>query len=398
MSSSPVSDRRRYLRTVGLAVAMGAALVAITSNQLPGTSDIRTLHEAVVWWTQGEDLYAYPADPLPPFAALLLLPLTVIPAELASWLVAIANLVLIAGCVWYLVEPVARRRGWSPQFAAALAIPAAVAISPLRDILGTGQLTMLAAALVICDLVGIRRGARWTGVGIGLATALTLAPALFIAYLAVTRQWRAAITATATALSTIVACALVAPDTSWAYWSGALWERARPADGAINQSVAGVLERLYNEQPVPGLLWFTFALLVLAVGLSRAYTAHQEGDELTAFTIVGLTAPLVAPYAGLHHLVWIAPAVLLLVDLALSRRSPWLGLAAAGVYAVALLAPVWTFAHPTGHHWDDGVLGMLGENSFALIALLLVTALPWRSEAYPAYQPEYVRRVAVYLR
>ena len=40
----------------------------------------------------------------------------------------------------------------------------------------------------------------WAGVGIGLATSVKLTPALFILYLLVTRQWRAAMTAIGTTI------------------------------------------------------------------------------------------------------------------------------------------------------------------------------------------------------
>ena len=56
-----------------------------------------------------------------------------------------------------------------------------------------------------------------------------------------------------------------------------------------NQSLAGLLARLHDTAHAPGLLWITFTLVLLAIGLSRARVSHTEGDELTAFTLVGLT-------------------------------------------------------------------------------------------------------------
>ena len=77
-----------------------------------------------------------------------------------------------------------------------------------------------ARALIMADLVGLRWRSRrgthgrdtdgpflrlfysgsWAGVGIGLATAVKLTPALFIAYLLITRQWRVAATAVGTTI------------------------------------------------------------------------------------------------------------------------------------------------------------------------------------------------------
>ena len=88
-----------------------------------------------------------------------------------------------------------------------------------------------------------------------------------------------------------------------------LWqtERVGAADMTPNQSLAGVLARLYDSIETPALLWLSFAMLVLALGLSRASSAHADGDELTAFTLVGLTTNVISPISWSHHLVWVRP-------------------------------------------------------------------------------------------
>ena len=58
----------------------------------------------------------------------------------------------------------------------------------------------------------------WAGAGIGLATSIKLTPALFIFYLLVTRQWRAAMTALATAFGVTVATFAVAGRESVTYF------------------------------------------------------------------------------------------------------------------------------------------------------------------------------------
>ena len=96
----------------------------------------------------------------------------------------------------------------------------------------------------------LRQRARWAGVGIGLATAIKLTPALFIVYLLVTRQWRAALTALGTALGvTIGDVRWSAERESAAYFGEVLWQtdRVGAADMTPNQSLAGVLARLYDS-------------------------------------------------------------------------------------------------------------------------------------------------------
>ena len=168
----------------------------------------------------------------------------------------------------------------------ALAVPAFAAIEPVRESLGYGQVNLLLFALVMADLVALRKGWRWAGVGIGLATAIKLTPALFIVYFLVSKQWRPALTAAGTALAVTVGTHLVVPEESATYWGSVIWhtERVGAADMTPNQSLAGLVARLQDTAHAPGLLWISFMLVMLAIGMSRARTSHTEADELTAFT------------------------------------------------------------------------------------------------------------------
>ena len=164
------------------------------------------------------------------------------------------------------------------------------------------------------------------------------------------------------------------------YFTDVLWQTGRvgEAHATPNQALSGMLARLYDAADAPGLLWFTFSLVVLVVGLSRAANAHREGDEVAAFTIVGLTANAVSPISWTHHLVFLIPAVVVLADLALSRRSWRHAVAAVALFALLISRNVWSYEHVGVSHYSDGLIGVLMENSLALAILVLVTALPWR--------------------
>ena len=270
------------------------------------------------------------------------------------------------------------------------------------------------------------------GVGIGLATAVKLTPALFIVYLMITRQWRAAATAVGTVIAVTLGSFAVVGTESRAYFGGVLWqtERVGAADMTPNQSLAGLLARLYDSIETPGLLWLAFSVLMLAVGLSRAVNARADGDELTAFTLVGLTANVISPISWTHHLVWVIPAIIVLADAAVRRRDasrglaqragqgtyggppgvtglrppiwyPTLtglrhGVAAIGLYLLFLVSPIWPYEHqlPEVSHYQDGLFGALMENSLALALIVLVAALPWRPGAEPAFYGDRMGRQA----
>jgi alpha-1,2-mannosyltransferase len=409
---------------------VGAAVALATFAHRYGLADLALDRAAVRSWLAGDGLYAYRwpdsqlGAALPPVAALFLVPSAFLPLGTAGWLLGLAGVAALVLALIALVGPVARRYGrrrWPVVFAA---MALALTVEPVRATLGLGDLDLLLFGLITADLVALRRGAwarsraawwpgrsaatpprglrhawatgAWAGVGIGLATVLAVGPALFIAYLAVTRQRRAALTALSTAVTLASAALLLAPRETAAWFGEVLWrlDRTGGVDRPGNQSLAGVLARLYDSSTTPLLLWLSFALLLVAVGMIRAKSAHADGDEITAFTLVGLTGAIVGPISDTHELIWVLPAVLILVDAAARERAasrrPRLGrndrllgaryaAAAALTYLSFVVAPVWTYGQA------GGLAGMIGGNAYALGLILLISALPWRPGVAPAF-------------
>jgi hypothetical protein len=457
---------------VRIGIVAGLAVLAVQAVRAFGRPydffDMRIYHGAMVWWAGGGELYEYVAPGItlgftyPPFSALVMLPMIKFSAEMAGWVNLIVSLAALAAVLVALLVPIADRHGWPRWFVVALAVPLAGAIEPSRETFGYGQVNLLLFALVIADLVALRwqggrsartagrgrvataasgvlrrfwRSGAWAGAGIGLASAVKVTPALFIIYLMVTRQWRAAMTALGTAAGVTAFTFVVAGRESATYFTSVLWqtERVGTADATPNQSLAGVLARMYDSADAPTLLWLTFSLVVAVVGLSRAASAHAEGDELTAFTLVGLTANVVSPISWSHHLVFVIPAIIVLADLALRRRRASRGLAARGagasvaaaqglalglrtpiwfpaltglrhalaataLYLLFLISPIWYYEHqlPATSHYAHGLWGVLMENVFALTLIVLVVLLPWRPGAEPAFYPEPGLRAAAH--
>jgi len=338
--------------------------------------DMVIYHDAIRWWVNGGDLYAYAAPvrgelgfTYPPIAALLLMPVTVVRAATAGWVITAAGVAALAAVLAVLTTALADRHGWSRRSVVAVALPLALATEPVRQTLGLGQVNLLLFALVTLDLIVLgRAGSRWTGVGVGIAAAVKLTPGLFIGYLLVTRQWRAAGTATATAALLTGAGLLLFPAESAQYFGDLLWQTGRvgPADAVANQSLAGLLARGGGSG-----WWAAVAVAALLVGLYRARLAHAAGDEVTALTLTGLTANLVSPMSWTHHLVFLPVAVLVLADRALRERDPLPGIAAAAVYLLCVVSPIWLV--PPG---STGAGAALARNSFVVTMVALVALLP----------------------
>jgi alpha-1,2-mannosyltransferase len=423
MPAMRTAARPATTRFVVVWLAWVGILAAITTiAQRYGFSSLAVDRAAIGHALAGDGLYAYRAPlshlgtALPPPALFLVSPSVFLPLPVAGWLTALAGVAALGLAMVALVGPVARRYGRRPWSVVLAAAALALTVEPVRASLGLGTLDLLVFGLVTADIVALRRGAwarsratwwpgrpasaaargrrptdllqrgwstgAWAGLGVGLATALAVTPAFFIAYLAVTRQWRAALTATGTALSAALAAFLISPKETLAWSSEVLWriDRTGPVDTIANQSLAGVLARIYDSATTPVLLWLSFSLLLLAVGLIRARAAHADGDEIAAFTLVGLTAAITGPVSGTHKLIWVLPAVLILIDAAArprppSTRRPGLIFAvAAGVtYLLFVLAPMWSLHDP------------FSTNSYALALILLINCLPWRPGVAPAF-------------
>ena len=391
LPAEPVSHvRHRRVRTVvvcGLAVLLGLAVRVFDAHYR--FFDMVIYHDAIRWWSNGGELYDYVAPvrgdlgfTYPPFAAFVLMPVARVPAATAGWLNAAGSVLALTVVLTVLAAPVAARLGRPLRPVLLAAVPLALCTEPVRQTLGFGQVNLWLFALVLLDLVVLGRGgSRWAGAGVGIATAIKLTPGLFIVYLLVTGQWRAARTATVTAAGLTVGAFLVAPAESVRYFGELLWrtDRVGVADALTNQALSGLLARLAGTPSAPAGWWLALCAVVLAVGLRRARLAYAAGDDVTALTLTGLTANLVSPVSWTHHLVFLPVAVLVLADLAARRRDPLPAVAALTVYALSVVSPIWLLPGDS-----TGVRAVILPNTFTLMMLALVALLPWRPVRVPA--------------
>jgi len=298
-----------------LAAAVAAGLFLVTVPTFRHFFDLGVYRGAVRFWlVDGGDLYAFRyrdtayGFTYPPFAGLVLSPLA-----LTSWPVAIAASVVVnAGALVLLL------RWWLPRTdpaVAALVLIAAVVFEPVRDTFSFGQVNLVLLVLAGLDLRALHRGSRWAGIGIGLATAIKLTPAVFVAYLLVTRRYRAAAVASATTAAATLLAVLVAPDTSRTYWTSAVWDTDRVGRLAYvsNQSLRGVIARLDAD----AVWWLAAVAAALACWWWQA--RRTRDDPRTGFALTGLLACLISPVTWVHHLVWLLPSLFLL--LAAGRRA-----------------------------------------------------------------------------
>lgn len=388
-ASPALTARSVWWVRIGVLVVVWAVvwtLLALFATEHQGF-DLRIYHHAIRWWWGGHDLYEYAESgsrngfTYPPFAAVALSPLAALPFGAARPLLLAVNLGLVLLVIWWLLRPLAARWGWPTWYLLALLLPLAVALEPIRETLGFGQVNLVLGTLIGIDLVLLARaGRRGVGYGIGLAAAVKLTPAVFIVLLFAARRWRAGAIATATAAMATLIAAGLDWSTSWRFWTRTLWQTRRVGrfDSTPNQSLQGLLARLADTGHPSRLVWLIAALGLVAIGLYRAVKASRAADHLAAGTIAGLLSCALSPVGWTHHLIWVLPAVVILGQSALDRRSVAGLVAAAGTYALFVSSVIWLWRRNAPHHWDHGLLGIVFENAYILAALALICLLPIR--------------------
>jgi len=324
--------QRRALATLVVLLAASPAviryLVLWPRDQWQVDVDVyRSAGVSILW---GRPIYAAMTEApqllpftYPPFAALLAVPLALLPFGVAGWLWTALQVAATVTIVWYAGRRLISRAGaWSPLALAALSAPM-LWLHPVGDGIRFGQVNAFVVLLCVLDLVEPRprflaRVPR--GVLVGIATAVKLTPGVFIVHFLVTRRWREAATAAGTAVGVTLAAWVLLPRASFIYWGGALQDPARlgPNAGTANQSMRGFLLRMGADGALGTALWIALVALVAVLGFALARRYYRAGDPVGELAVVGLLACLLSPVAWVHHYHWVVVVVL-----ALLGGRPW---------------------------------------------------------------------------
>jgi alpha-1,2-mannosyltransferase len=320
----------------------------------------------------------------PPLSAMAFTLLGPLPLTVLEPLVTAGSIVLLPAMLGFALRlaPMAgRMSGNRSARLALLAAAAALWLEPVWTTLRYGQIDLLIATLVLYDL-SRPDTSRHKGVGIGLATGLKLTPAIFAAYLLLSRRYRAAAISFAVFAATVALGFLFIPGDSAEFWGGAFIDphRVGRIENAANQTLRGAYARLEHSVNVE-IWWLATAAIVGLVGMLLAVRAGRRGDDVQGFSLCALGGLLISPISWSHHWVLIIPALMLFAINALWKR--WL----AGV-AAATLAAVIGYSHmiwwvPVNHprhselHLDP--LQLVYADAYVLLGLGALAAVAYRT-------------------
>ncbi|MCF2527537.1 glycosyltransferase 87 family protein [Yinghuangia soli] len=329
----------------------------------------------------------------PPFAALVFYKLPFAFGTLKLFVTGLSAASLVA-VVWASWGMLGYRRDLGRAGATLVVAAVALWLEPVQQTLIFGQVNLILMAAVVLDLA--QPDARWwKGVGIGLATGFKLTPAIFVVYLLLTRRFRAAAVAAGTFAATVLGAWALVPRASRTFWSDVMGIGDQVGQGFIsNQSLNGMLRRVFAEGPAEKPLWLLLAAATAVLGMGAAVLLSRQGRELAAVLTCAVTGLLVSPISWTHHWVWVVPALVLAVHLALTRartagppplRAAWPLLP----LVLALLAFAWPMSLPgrpaltpqgllwrlpydagREHHWTP--VQFLAGNAYVFAGLLIV--------------------------
>lgn len=317
----------------------------------------------------------------PPFAALVMTALAPVPLPLlaAVWsllgVLALAVTVLLFWREWPLSVP---------SYAVPLVVVLALAAEPVWSSLAYGQVNLMLMLGVVVDL--LRNERRLAGLLIGIAAGVKLTPLVFVVLLVLVGRHRAAVTALAGFVATVVLGFVLLPVTSWAYWTEVLWDPGRVGGVAFasNQSVLGASTRLLGAQPSTG-VWLVLAGALGLATLLVAAARWRRGDRDIAVGLAGMAMLLASPISWSHHWVWVVP-----LAVALARVAPW---PVPALWAVVFVSGCVRLPRSsddvelTWQPWEQ-VVGS-GYLVAGLVLVVALAPLPWRGKgaAWPSRPP-----------
>jgi membrane-associated phospholipid phosphatase len=301
--TAPTAARPWAWTLPALAAGIQVAMV-LASPPDQRLKDLLVYHGAGGAAGAGENLYAFRTVfempfTYPPFAALLVEPLSRMPLGLAQTLWTVATLAAVAALAPVALRPVVDRIGLP------LTVTALLISSPVRSHLRFGQVGVFLVLLVTLDLLH-RNRSRFTGWGLGLAIAVKLTPAVYLPWLLVTRQWRRlGGTLAWLAGATVVGLVLLWPSAGdYMFRASRDTTRFGANDIPGNQSVRGMLLRVLDAHTAER-VWLVVAVVLVGVGTWQAWRCARAGNRLAAVGVLAAMSVAVSPISWVHHLVWL---------------------------------------------------------------------------------------------
>ena len=327
-------EMRPYNQRLGLAVLVAAAIViqltlairlvvALGQGYLP--HDFLAYDGAVRHLLAGRPLYDTSATETgglglflyPPSFALLMLPIALVPTDLAAplWMFALIGVALVA--VWLM--PVSRVIRWLLTLALGLSWP-------FIDSLAQGQVGPWLLLLFVIGWRSLDRP-RVLGVVLAVGTTIKIQPAIVIAWAALTRRYRAAAIAIGVAGAlALVATVIVGPQ-AWADLATVLAKTNQPV---LTRNSVGIARVAY-ESGVPEAIAYGLYVLSVVAAVVAILAAIRWSSPTASFIVAAIASQMISPVIWPHY------AIVLFLPVAwLLARDRWWAILILGATSVPI--------------------------------------------------------------
>ncbi|MGW6119953.1 glycosyltransferase 87 family protein [Nocardia sp. NPDC055165] len=389
-------DRQRRWLTAAIGLFVVSAAVALLAHWWHGFIDLQVYRNGARVWLDGGDLYG-PMPPVyglglpftyPPLAAMFFVPLALMPlvvAEVVVLLTSLASLGIVLWLVLVRVRPELDRISVLTVLIAGLGL--AQYLEPVRQTFNFGQINLILMAAVALDIL-VRKPFWPRGMLIGIAVSIKLIPAGYLLYFLLRRDWKAAATMVVSAAGAVGVGFLLFPKDSVEYWFHTVSDTGRIGTPyfAGNQSIKGTLFRLGMNESLATGLWLGLSAVTIALAAVWMYRLIGVGNEVGALLVNAAAVLLVSPVSWSHHWVWVAPALVVAVSLAVSRRSRGFTTLVALFTVMFIVGPQWVLPHSGDKElawawWQQIIGSSYVWTTFAVIVYAVLTYHPSRKSA-----------------
>lgn len=399
-TAPPPSDRQ--LRWLGIAIGLFvfSAAVAFLANWWSGYIDLQVYRNGARVWLDGGDLYG-PMPPVfglglpftyPPLAAAFFVPLALMPLPIAELVVLATSLTSLGIALWLVLGRVRPDLDRTPVLAVVIAgVGLAQFLEPVRQTFNFGQINLVLMAAVAIDVL-VRKPFWPRGMLIGITVSIKLIPAGYLLYFVLRRDWKAAGTLIAAAAGAVGVGFLLFPNDSVEYWFHTVSDTGRIGTPyfAGNQSIKGTLFRLGMDESLATGLWIALSVLTVALAALWMYRLIGAGRDVAALLVNAAAVLLISPVSWSHHWVWVAPALVVAVDLVARRRSRAFTAVVALFTLMFIVGPQWVLPHAEGKEldwtWWQQIVG--SSYVWATFAVILYAVLTYRPTRKPTTEPE----------
>jgi alpha-1,2-mannosyltransferase len=396
MTSTSQTTNRRWLLIAIVGCAAFVALGAWAYGLFDGMIDLRVYRMGGSVLLHRDSLYdaQLPGSGLPftypPFAAIAMVPLAAVPwgVSLVLWTtisvlcVALIWRTALPENAWTLVPAPWRER----RIAVLAALTAAsLLLEPVWQTIQFGQINLLLTAMILLDLVR-PAGAKWRGFWVGVAIGVKLTPVPFLAFLLVTKQWRAFRNAVLGLVATMAIGFAVIPNQSWEFWTVIIRNANRVGGLAYtaNQSFRGFLTRLGDDASWVEPVWFLLAVVFGLIVLWLARRFWLADERVTAISVMALAVLYASPVSWSHHWVWIIPLGISLIR-AVNREWGTKVATVTGVlwYGLFVLRSIWWVPYRDDRELSWTFWQSIPGNSHLILGMICFLVLAYTSRSLP---------------